>query len=129
MVWTILACVCVFGVFLNWPSNYVHGGQAKITIIQHNLMLIDSAKNEWAFVHHVTDPVAMTRAGIAPYLGPATNADGWVKPIAGEVYILKTLIESPEAQLTREVGTLPKGTLIRLVTNSQLEIILPQKPQ
>ena len=92
-------------------------------------MLIDFAKNEWAYVHHVTNPAVMTKEDIAPYLGSATNADGWVKPVAGEVYMLKTLAELPEAQLTREVGTLPKGTLIRLASNSQLEIILPKKTQ
>jgi hypothetical protein len=129
LIWAILVCALVLGIFLYWPRNYVHGGWARTTVIEQNLMLIDFAKNEWAYVHHVTNPLVMTKQDIAPYLGPATNADGWVKPVAGEVYIIKALTESPEAQLTREVGTWPKGTIIRLATNSQLEMILPKKPQ
>ena len=46
-----------------------------------------------------------TKEDLIPYLRgiPDVDADGSIKPVAGERYRLKTLAESPEAELTREI--------------------------
>jgi hypothetical protein len=73
--------------------------------------------------NHLTGSEVVTKEAIAPYL----NSDGWVKPVAGEAYTLKTVRELPEAVLTREVDGRPAGTVFRLGTNGQEIILLPDK--
>jgi hypothetical protein len=116
-----------------------HHRISKLNGIISNLRILDGAKQQWAFEHHRTGAVEVTREDIAAYLrGPAF--EGWVQPVAGEQYVLKTLIESPEAKLTCMVDGRPEGTRIRLLpdgtqfsvgrqheTNWGCEIILPNQ--
>jgi len=65
--------------------------------------------------------VVVTWEDVAPYLRNAP------KPVDGEVYVLKTLTQSPEAVLTRKLGERPKGTILRLGTNGNLQVVLPKR--
>jgi hypothetical protein len=127
-VWAVLACLFVLGVFL-WPRSFIGGGPGIMTGFEMNLRLIDGAKQQWAFAHGGNGASLTTKEDIAPYLGEFAGADGWLKPVAGEVYILRPLSNVPEAQLTREVEGRPKGTIIRFGSNGRLEYILPNNPK
>ena len=98
--------------------NFVRSGTSKTSAIFSNLRQLDGAKQIWAFEHGRTGAVAVTTQDIAPYLPHFTA-------VAGERYILRTLAEVPEAQLTREVDGRPKGTVLRFGTNDSVEIIGP----
>jgi hypothetical protein len=100
------------------PINCVRSGTSKTNAIFNNLRQLDGAKQTWAFEHGRTGAVVVTMQDIAPYLRHFTA-------VAGERYILRTLAEVPEAQLTCEVGGRPKGTVLRLGTNDSIEIIGP----
>jgi hypothetical protein len=65
--------------------------------------------------------VVVTWEDVAPYLRNAP------KPVDGEVYVLKTLTQSPDAVLTRKLGERPKGTILRLGTNGNLQVVLPKR--
>ena len=112
-------------VWLVGKLNFVRSGPSKTGTIIHNLRLIDGAKQEWALEHHQTGAVAISKDDLVPYLKRPPHLDGWVKPVAGERYTIKLLTESPEAQLTRDLGHLPEGTRF-LLTESNDAIVLPQ---
>jgi hypothetical protein len=97
-------------VWLPRKLSFVRSGPSKAATIIHNLRLIDGAKQEWALEHHQTGAVAVTKEDLAPYLKRPPHLNGWVKPVASERYTIKLLTEPPEAELTRELGHLPKGT-------------------
>jgi len=115
---TVLWLVCMVCV-----PNFVRSGTSKTNAIINNLRQLDGAKQQWALDHGRTGAVQVTTQDIAPYLSHSHASDGLVKAVAGERYSLKTLIESPEAILTREVDGRPKGTVFRLGTDS-IEIII-----
>ena len=101
-------------------------GHARIGTIVNILRQLDGAVSQWAIEHHQTGAVMMTKDDIAPYVRYLLDRDGWVKSVAGEVYILKPLPASPQAVLTREVDGRPKGTVLCFRMNGDLEIqIIP----
>jgi hypothetical protein len=111
--------------FVAWRisvMNLVGGGPCKTNRIINNLRQLDGAVCKWALDHGQPGVVVVTREQISTYL-----KDGWVRPVAGEIYRLGSFTESPEAQLTREVEGRPKGTVFRWGTNTELEIILPSQ--
>jgi len=95
--------------------------------IINNLRSIEDAVQQWALEQTRTGAVEVTWMNIGPYLGHSPVSEGRVKAVAGEIYTLKSLVESPEAQLTRDLEGRPKGTVIRLGTNDA-EFILPKLP-
>jgi hypothetical protein len=118
-LWVVL--VGVIGLWLLCvlcTSNFVRSGTTKTNAIFNNLRQLDGAKQIWALEHGRTGAVVVTTQDIAPYLRTFT-------PVAGERYILRTLTEAPQAQLTREVDGRPKGTVLRFGTNDTVEIIGP----
>ena len=127
--WVVLACVLVVGVILYWPKNHVTGGPGISSGIEHNLRLIDSAKEEWGIEHGANGLSVATKEDLAPYLKRYVASNGWLSSVAGEVYILGPLSKAPEAQLTREVDGRPKGTIIRFGTNGLLEFVLTNNPK
>ena len=98
--------------------NFVRSGTSKTNAIFNNLRQLDGAKQTWAFEHGRTGAIVVTTQDIAPCLPHFTA-------VAGERYILRTLAEVPEAQLTHEVDGRPKGTVLRFGTNDSVEIIGP----
>lgn len=104
--------------------NYVKSGRSKTNVIISNLRQIEGAKQRWALDHGRTGSVVVTEQDIAVYLG---HAAGWLRPVAGERYILNSLTQLPEAELTHSALGHPQGTRFRLTTNDY-EIILPNKP-
>ena len=106
--------------------NYVGGGHSKTVGIEHNLRQLDGAVQQWGIDHHQTGAVVVTWENVAPYLKAAPEVHSGMKPVDGEVYVVKDLMHSPEAVLTRKLGERPKGTVLRLGTNGALEIILPK---
>jgi hypothetical protein len=106
--------------------NYNHGGSSKTNAIVNNLRQLDGAVQQWAIDHQQTGAVVVTREDIAPYLRASHEIHGWVKSVAGEVYVLKAFPRSPEVVLTRELDGRPKGTVLRFGTNGDLQIILPK---
>ncbi|MCX6924776.1 MAG: hypothetical protein NT154_16410 [Verrucomicrobia bacterium] len=101
--------------------NYVGRSRSETLAIVSNLRQLDGAMQQWAYEHGKTGAVVITEQDVAPYLR------GSLKPVAGERYILKTLTESPEAQLTHEVEGRPKGSVLRLNDDSTFDVILPNK--
>jgi len=113
--------VGVVGLWLLWvlcSVNFVRSGTSKTNAIFNNLRQLDGAKQLWAVEHGRTGAVVVTMQDIAAYLPHFTV-------IAGERYILRTLVEVPEAQLTRDVDGRPKGTVLRFGSNDSVEIIGP----
>jgi hypothetical protein len=121
----LLGALLISIVVSNLPRR--QRGRARTGEIVNNLRQLDGAVSVWAMEQHQTGAVMMTKEDIAPYVKHLLDRDGWVKSVAGELYILKPLPESPEAVLTREVEGRPKGTVFRFRTNGdlQLQIIPP----
>jgi hypothetical protein len=86
--------------------------------------LLQDAKRAWALDHGRTGAVLVTEQDLAPYV---KNLSDWLRPVAGERYILNPLSEPPEAELTRQWEGCPKGTRFRLSQTNVYEIILPNK--
>jgi hypothetical protein len=130
----LIASGCVLLALLVCIPNFVHSGTTKLNGIISNLRILDGAKQQWALEHNRTGPVEVTREDVAEYLGVGPY-EGWVELVAGEQYALRNLTEMPEAELTRDMEGLPKGTRIRLLadgTNNgtnwrHAEIIPPNK--
>jgi hypothetical protein len=99
--------------------NYVGSPRSKTLAIVSNLRQLDGAMQQWAFEHGKTGSVVVTEQDLAPYLGQS------LKPIAGERYILKTLLQSPEAELTHRLEGRPKGSVLRLNPNGTFDVVLP----
>lgn len=119
------AVVLLFG-FL-WAicgPNFVHSGPSRMSGIVNNLRQIQGAKEQWAFENHETNDVVVTRAMFDGMFG-RRGYDAYVRPVARERYTINTLWKPAEAELTREVGYYPRGTVVRLGTNTHEEIILP----
>jgi hypothetical protein len=100
--------------------NFVSHGPSKANVIINNLRQLDGAVQRWGLDHQKTGAVVVTWGDIAPYIKA-------MKPVDGEVYVLKDLDHSPEAVLTRKLGERPKGTVLRLGTNGDLQVILPKR--
>lgn len=128
LVWAVLGCLIVLGLVL-WPGNFIREGPGRMTGLEMNLRLIDAAKQQWAFAHGGNGASLPTKENVAPYLRESGAADGWLKPVAGEVYLIRPLSNVAEAQLTRAVEGKPEGTIIRFGTNGRLEYILPNNPK
>jgi hypothetical protein len=123
-LWLVMATMVALGlVCIVCVPNFVRSGTTKTNGIINNLRQLDGAKQQWALDHNQTGAVVVTKDDVAPYL---RQPDGWVESVAGESYSLRTLVESPEAQLTRQVDGQPKGTVVRLGTNG-IEIISPTR--
>ena len=99
---------------------------SKIHAIVSNLQQLEGAVQMWGIDHHQTGAVAVTWEDVAPYLRADPHVQGGMKSEAGEVYVLKTLTQPPEAVLTRKLGDRPKGTVVRLETNGDFQIVLPK---
>jgi len=108
-----------------YTPHFNRSGPSKTSGIIDNLRQLDGATQQWAIEHGQTGGVIVTWEDLAPYLRRTPNLGVWVKPVAGEKYTLKTVKESPEAELTRELEGRPKGTVLRLGSNLDVEIILP----
>jgi len=107
--------------------NFVHSGPSTMSRIINNLRQIQGAKEQWALEHHETNDVVMTREMLDGLLGRG-GYDVVVRPVARERYKINTLWKPAEAELTKEVDRrYPRGTLVRLGTNTHEEIILPNK--
>jgi hypothetical protein len=106
--------------------NYNHGGSSKTNAIVNNLRQLDGAVQYWGIQHQETGAVAVTWEDIAPYIKTEFEVHRGMKPVAGEVYVLKALTQSPEVVLTRTLDGRPKGTVLRFGTNGDLQIILPK---
>jgi len=98
--------------------NFIRSGPSKTVGIANNLRQLDGAKQQWAFEHGSTGAVMVTEEDVAPYLRS-------FKPVAGERYVLKTLPEPPEAELTRDLEGKRKGSVLRLNNKGTLDVILP----
>jgi hypothetical protein len=121
---SLALCLLLLG-YLCMPT-FIRRDSRKTVHILNNLRQLDGAVQIWASEHGQTGTVAVTLVDIAPYLRHPPDLDGWVKPIAGERYTLKTTSERPEAQLTRQLDGHPEGTVIRLGSNG-VEFILPNR--
>lgn len=122
------AILLVFG--LAWTiciPNFIHSGPSTMSRIINNLRQIQGAKEQWALENHETNDVVVTREmlnGVFPHGG----YDAFVRPVAHERYTINTLWKPAEAELTKKVdGYYPRGTLVRLGTNTHEEIILPNQ--
>jgi hypothetical protein len=101
--------------------NYVGNGPSKSTVIANNLRQLYGAMQQWGLDHRQPDSVIVTEEDVAPYLRHP------LKPAAGERYVLKTLSESPEAHLTQDVSEWPAGSVLRLNTNGDFEVVSPNR--
>jgi hypothetical protein len=99
---------------------------SKTHAIESNLRQLDGAVQMWGFEHQKTGAVAVTLEDVAPYLRADRDVHGGMKSVAGEVYVLKTLTQPPEAVLTRKLGDRPKGTVLRLGTNGDVQFVFPK---
>ena len=115
--------------------NFVGSHTSKTTGIINNLRQIDGAKNEWAFERGFTnaEQVAqltnrLTERDLEPYLRHQTNGDGSYRMVMGEIYSVGPMNKSPEARLVRSYNNHPKGSIIRLASDTNrppFEIIFP----
>lgn len=109
----------------SFVPNYMRSGTSKTSGIIWRLRMLDAAKQEWAMDHHETNDVTPTKEDLAVYLARLASNDP-AKPVAGEIYRINSLYDSPEAELTRELEGRPAGTLFRLGNGPDI-IILPKQ--
>ena len=121
--WLVVAAVAYL-VWLVCVPNFVGSRTSKINGIMNNLRQLDGAKQQWALDHGQTGAVLVTEQDIAPYFG---RPSGWVRPVAGERYILNRLDQSPEAELTHQLLKRPKGTRFSLSETNGYGVILPKR--
>ena len=125
-------CFLAMVVYLSLPGRISNGWNKSMDII-YNVRRLDGAKEAWALEHGQTNQaVVPTMEDLAPYLrgprdGEGLDATTGIKPVAGERYFIKSLAESPEAELMRELDGRPKGTVFRMATNVADEIVLPKE--
>jgi hypothetical protein len=101
--------------------NFAGSHRSKAHAIVSNLRQLDGAMQQWGLDHGQTGTVVVTEENLVPYLRHPP------KPVAGERYVLKTLAESPEAHLTHKVELWPAGSVLRLSTNGDFEVVSPNK--
>ena len=106
--------------------NFPGPRTSKTHAIESNLRQLDGAVAYWGIEHHQTGAIAVTWEDVAPYLRADRDFHGGMKSVAGEVYVLKTLTQPPEAVLTRKLGDRPKGTVLRLGTNGDVQFVFPK---
>jgi hypothetical protein len=148
--WQLAIVIAVVG-FLIWVSipNFIGGGPDRLTSVINELRQIDGAKEYWAMQNGFTNGVYLSREitqqDIAPLFVHGDNQDhidrfgfgfdqnGNIRAGKGVVFSINPLGIRPEAKLTSSFRDkhwcrdwqLPKGTIIRLGTNSPIEFILP----
>ena len=129
----IIACFVVWAGYVTCVPDFTRSGPSKTNGVMNNLRRLDAAKQIWALEHGQTNAAAVpTMEDLAPYLrgprdGEGLDATTGIKPVAGERYFIKSLAESPEAELMRELDGRPKGTVFRMATNVADEIVLPKE--
>jgi hypothetical protein len=116
----VIALFCL-GASIVLPT-LVGGGPAKVPMIVNNLKQIDLAKEIWASDHKITNAVQVTNKDLAAYLRPVDGSN-LVRPVDDERYVINPVGAPPEALLTRQLGKLPKGTIIRLGSNGVQKIL------
>jgi len=116
----VIALFCL-GVWALLP-RLVGGGPAKLTMIVSNLRHLDLAKEFWASDHKTNGAVQPTKQDLQPYLG---RSNDFLRPVDDEQYVINPVGYPSEALLTRQFGTLPKGTIIRIGSNG-VERIMPE---
>jgi hypothetical protein len=132
----LLILLFVVGILVAKIIPYFAGSHtSKITSIINNLRQIDGAKQEWAIESGFTnaDQVAqltnrLTEQDLEPYLRFQTNRDGSYRSVMGEIYSVGPMSKSPEARLVRSYYSYPKGSIIRLASDTNRppwEIIFP----
>jgi hypothetical protein len=123
LAWSLLLVCCLVLAWSFIPC-FVESNRSKPHLIAQNLMQLEGAVQQWALVHKRPDTAMVTKQDVAPYLQQLRH-NGWVESVAGEIYTLRGVTDSPQAELTRELGGRPKGTIFRMGTNGALETILP----
>jgi len=97
-------------------------GYSAINSVAVNLRSLDRAIQTWALDKGVTNVTASPAWNdIFPYLMNGQKP----KPLAGEQYVPGRLCDGPSAILTRKFLNHPKGTIIRIATNGQVEFLKP----
>ena len=91
-------------------------GSRKSTVISvvNNLKQIELAKEMWASDRSATGALQVSAQDLAIYMGQPLGSSNLVRSVMGERYIINPLGVAPEAQLARDSGRWPSGTVIRL---------------
>jgi hypothetical protein len=121
----VFGAAAVVGVGLIVASRVggYRSGSSKINAIENLLRQLDGAVSQWAIETHQTAGAFPSQNDIAPYLSSSLfDRNGSLKSVAGEVYVLKPLPQSPEAVLTREVEGRANGTIFYCATNGDVAI-------
>ena len=92
------------------------GGSRKSIVISvvNNLKQIELAKEMWASDRSPTGALQVSAQDLAIYMGQPLGSSNLVRSVMGERYIINPLGVAPEAQLARDSGRWPSGTVIRL---------------
>jgi hypothetical protein len=96
---------------------------SKSALILNRLRAIDAAKEAWAAQHPSVKDSAPGEQDLAPYLSQLHHntyfTDG---PVAGETYLIHSLTEPTEAQLTKQVDNFPANASVRWGPDGDIQV-------
>jgi hypothetical protein len=96
---------------------------SKSALILNRLRAIDAAKSGWAAKHPDAKGRDPVEQDLAPYLQQLHHNTYFMdKPVAGETYLIHSLTEPSEAQLTKEVDEFPTHASVRWGLDGDIQV-------
>ena len=112
----LVACAAVMCLLI--PNFVREPNTSDFNKILNRLRAIDAAKIQWGAAHPDVKVAELSQQDLSPYL----TTDFWKAPVAGEVYLIHSLAEPSEAQLTRKVEWIPESWKLRWGPEGDIQV-------
>ena len=113
----LVLLICAAAAVVQFRADLGHK-TSKFNLILNRLRLIEAAKSQWAADH----PDAKGRVPVEQDLTPYLDHDFWKKSVAGEDYLIHSMTEPAEAQLTKHVDSIPANASVRWGPDGDIQI-------
>jgi hypothetical protein len=118
----ILLFVFAAVVVTQFPSS-LGPHTSKSALILNRLRAIDAAKSAWAAEHPNARDRNPVEQDLAPYFGQLHHNTYFMdRPVAGETYLIQSLTEPAEAQLTKQVDEFPANASVRFGPEGDIQV-------
>jgi len=96
---------------------------SKSALIWNRLRAIDAAKRQWAVEHPDAKGRDPAEQDLAPYLQQLHHYTYFSDaPVSGETYLIHSLTEPAEAQLTKRVDEFPENASVRVGPDGGIQV-------
>ena len=119
----LIFILCAAAGLILMPPIFGGHGDNRSDLILNRLRAIDDAKRQWAAEHPDSKGRDPVEQDLAPYLQRLHDYTYFRdEPVAGEKYLIHSLTEPAEAQLTRSAGYFPANANVRWSPDGDIQV-------